>query len=328
MTRMALKIGIVGTGWFAGKHADILAATEDVEIVGIVGSSKNKGDVFGIRYGDAPGYESVTHMADAQPLDAVYICVPPMAHGEIERELIGRGIPFLVEKPLGTDAEVPQDILGFMRLKSPELITSVGYHFRYQNNVERLREALHPGRIGIATGLWMGDMPQAEWWRRQEKSGGQFIEQTTHIVDLLRYLAGEVEEVSATYASRFPEEEWERTNVHDIGTVTLKMKSGAVANISNTCVLPPGVGKVGLSFYAREGLWEWTPGHLKETLVHAENVYAEESDPYVRQTEAFLHALRTGDRSRILSDYADACKTQAVTFAALQSALSGRIVRL
>lgn len=324
---MTLKIGIVGTGWFAGKHADILAAAEGVEIAGIVGSSKNKGDVFGIRY-DAPGYESVSELADHQALDAVYICVPPMAHGEIERELIERGIPFLVEKPLGTDAEVPQDILGFMRLKSPELITSVGYHFRYQDNVDRLREALHPGRIGIATGMWMGDMPQAEWWRRQEKSGGQFIEQTTHIVDLLRYCAGEVDEVRAVYASRFPEEEWERTNVHDIGTVTLKMKSGAVANISNTCVLPAGVGRAGLSFYAREGLWEWSPGELKETRADGETRHAEESNPYVRQTEAFLYALRTGDSSRIRSDYADACKTQEVTFAALQSALSGRSMKL
>lgn len=327
MKDMTLRIGIVGTGWFAGKHADLLAATEDVEIAGIVGSSKNKGDVFGIRY-DAPGYESVSDMADEQVLDAVYICVPPMAHGEIERELIGRGIPFLVEKPLGTDAELPQDVLGFMRLKSPDLITSVGYHFRYQDNVERLREALHPGRIGIATGMWMGDMPQAEWWRRQEKSGGQFIEQTTHIVDLLRHLAGEVEEVHAVYASRFPEEEWEQTNVHDIGTVTLKLKTGAVANISNTCVLPPGVGKAGLSFYTREGLWEWTSGHLKVTKVNEESVFAEESDPYEKQTKAFLHALRTGDTSGILSDYADACKTQEVTFAALQSALSGRSIKL
>ncbi|WP_018978632.1 Gfo/Idh/MocA family protein [Saccharibacillus kuerlensis] len=324
---MTLKIGIVGTGWFAGKHADILAKTDGVEIAGVVGSSKNKGEVFGIRY-DAPGYESVFQMADSQKLDGVYICVPPMAHGEIERELIERGIPFLVEKPLGTDAELPQDILGFIRLKSPELITSVGYHFRYQDNVARLQEVLQPGRIGMATGQWMGDMPQAKWWRRQEQSGGQFIEQTTHIVDLLRYCAGEVEEVHAVYASRFPEEEWERTNVHDIGTVTLKMKSGAVANISNTCVLPPGVGKAGLSFYTREGLWEWTPSELKEVGVDGERVLAEKSDPYVRQTEAFLHALRTGDVSGIRSDYEDACKTQEVTFTALQSALSGRSIKL
>ncbi|MCQ4088551.1 Gfo/Idh/MocA family oxidoreductase [Saccharibacillus sp. JS10] len=324
---MTLRIGIVGTGGFARKHADLLAATDDVEIVGIVGSSKNKGDVFAIQY-DSLGYESVSAMADAQVLDAVYICVPPMAHGEIERELIERGIPFLVEKPLGTDAEVPQDILGFMRLKSPDMITSVGYHFRYQDNVERLREDLHPGRIGIATGMWMGDMPEVSWWRKQEQSGGQFIEQTTHIVDLLRHVAGEVDEVHAVYASRFPEEEWENTNVHDIGTVTLKMKTGAVATISNTCVLPSGVGKAGLSFYTREGLWEWTTGHLKVTKINEENVFAEESNPYFRQTKAFLHALRTGDRSGILSDYADACKTQEVTFAALQSALSGRSIKL
>ncbi|MDO3411011.1 Gfo/Idh/MocA family oxidoreductase [Saccharibacillus sp. CPCC 101409] len=325
---MALRIGIVGTGWFAGKHAEILAGTEDVEIAGIVGSSKNKGDVFGIRY-DAPGYESVAEMAEAGPLDAVYICVPPMAHGEIERELIERGIPFLVEKPLGADAELPQDLLGFLRLKAPDLVTSVGYHFRYQDNVRKLKEALHPGRIGMATGLWMGDMPQAGWWRRQESSGGQFIEQTTHIVDLLRYCAGEVEEVQAVYASRFPDEEWENTNVHDIGTVTLKLKSGAVANISNTCVLPPGAGKVGLSFYAREGLWEWTPGHLTSILAEGERRTVEETgNPYERETEAFLHAVRTGDKSGIRSDYADACKTQEVTFAALQSALTGRSIKL
>ena len=55
--------------------------------------------------------------------------------------------------------------------------------------------------IGMALGRWMGGMPGVAWWRRQEGSGGQFVEQTTHIVDLLRYCAGEVTEVYAAAAS-------------------------------------------------------------------------------------------------------------------------------
>jgi len=46
----------------------------------------------------AKGYGQFIEMLTSERLDAVYICVHPMAHGEIEKELIDRKIPFLVEK--------------------------------------------------------------------------------------------------------------------------------------------------------------------------------------------------------------------------------------
>jgi myo-inositol 2-dehydrogenase / D-chiro-inositol 1-dehydrogenase len=46
------------------------------------------------------------------------------------------------------------------------------------------------------------------------------------------------------------------------------------------------------------------------------------------ETEAFLHAVRTGDRSRILSDYEDGYKTLKVTCAAYESAKRGLPVKL
>jgi myo-inositol 2-dehydrogenase/D-chiro-inositol 1-dehydrogenase len=98
---MTLHIGMVGTGSFALKHCRLLQGMDGVEVTAICGSSQEKADALAKQFTNAKGYASIHHMVDSQRLDAVYICVPPFAHGEIELVLAQRGIPFLVEKPLG-----------------------------------------------------------------------------------------------------------------------------------------------------------------------------------------------------------------------------------
>ncbi|WP_110930866.1 Gfo/Idh/MocA family protein [Paenibacillus bouchesdurhonensis] len=323
---MTLNIGIVGTGWFSKVHGDILAETEGVRVAATCGTSMEKANSLASRYPGAKGFDSLTAMLDSERLDAVYLCVPPMAHEGMETELIARGIPFLVEKPLGVDWDGPNKILEQLRRKP--VITSVGYHFRYKQSALHLKELLEGQTIGMALGAWMGSMPGVGWWRRQEGSGGQFIEQTTHLVDLLRYVAGEVEEVYAAYGNRIVHEQHEGVTVPDIGTVTLKLSSGAIANISNTCVLPGAVGEVGLSFYTEQGILAWDPDKFEIKNNGVSTSYSSTDNPYVAETLAFLHAVRTGDASRIRSDYADAVRTQAVTCAALESSLTGQSVRI
>ncbi|WP_025691647.1 Gfo/Idh/MocA family protein [Paenibacillus zanthoxyli] len=314
---MTLNIGMVGTGGFAKMHAGLLAGMQEVKLAAVCGTGKDKAEEVARQYA-AKGYGDLADMLDAHRLDAVYICVPPGEHGAIERTLIRRGIPFFVEKPLGTSTEIPASLL--QDIEESGLLTSVGYHFRYQDNVKRLQELLKGDKIGMVVGQWMGSMPEAAWWRDQKRSGGQFIEQTTHIVDLLRYLAGDVTEVYAMFGSRVMHEERSGVSVADVGTVSLKLASGIVASISNTCVLPGEVGKVGLSFYNDRGLFDWNPQRLLEVRDGNSTEYASSGNPYVSESEAFLHAVRTGDRSGILSDYADAYKTLKVTCAALESA--------
>lgn len=323
---MSLNIGIIGTGWFSKVHGDILAGIEDVQVAAICGTSIEKAQTMASAYPGAKSYAVLAEMLDAQKLDAVYICVPPMSHGEIELELISRGIPFFVEKPLGMNLDIPVEILD--QLSQKPLINSVGYHFRYKESIQLLRELLQGRTIGMALGTWMGDMPGVAWWRRQEGSGGQFIEQTTHVVDLLRYTAGEVTEVYAAYGNRVIQNKHENVNVPDVGTVTLKLKSGAVANISNTCILPGGVGNSGLSLYTDGGILDWNQDRLEVIEAGVRTAFTSGNNPYASETEAFIHALRTGDTSRILSDYADAVKTQRVTCAALESALTGNPVKI
>jgi myo-inositol 2-dehydrogenase/D-chiro-inositol 1-dehydrogenase len=99
------------------------------------------------------------------------------------------------------------------QVTAKKLITSVGYHFRYMDSTATALRCLQERKIGMALGYWMGNMPMISWWRKQEASGGQFIEQTSHIVDLLRYTLGEVEEVYAVYGNRVMHEKAEGVTV-------------------------------------------------------------------------------------------------------------------
>ena len=72
-----------------------------------------------------------------ESLDAVYICIPPFAHGDVEAAVIAAGLPFFVEKPLSLDIAAAEAIAREVQQRG--LITAVGYHWRYLDTVEEAR---------------------------------------------------------------------------------------------------------------------------------------------------------------------------------------------
>lgn len=322
---MAVKLGFIGTGGIANHHLKNLVQMDGVEMASFYDVDLQRAQKAASAHAGAKAYDSIDEMLDAGGLDGVYVCVPPLAHGDAEFKLIERNLPFLVEKPLGIDRGVPAEIA--RKVSGGKLITSVGYHWRYDQSAALAKEELASRKAGMALGYWMGGMPMVPWWRVQSGSGGQFVEQTTHIVDLLRYLCGEVREVYAAYGLQVMDKQVPGTDVADVGTVTLKLENGMVATISNTCLLPVG-HHVGLDIYTDKGVLELRSGGLRELTAEGERLRKNKTNPYFVEDEAFVYALRTGDTSRILSDYADALRTHEVTMAANESAVSGQPVTL
>ncbi|WP_078549393.1 Gfo/Idh/MocA family protein [Litchfieldia alkalitelluris] len=323
---MLLKLGIIGTGYFSKIHSDILSTFKDLEIKAILGTSQEKADTFARLFSQAKGYSSLVQMLDSENLDAVYICTPPMSHGPIELELIKRGIPFFVEKPLATNLKIPTKILS--ELKKSPVMTSVGYHFRYKKSVQQLKTILSDQKVGMVMGQWSGEMPMVPWWRKQEQSGGQFIEQTTHLVDLLRYVCGDVDEVFGFYGNRVMQDKVDSVTVPDVGSVTMKLSTGVVATISNTCILPSGVHRTGLSFYTDKGIVDYTPDLLTVNYPGEVLQYKDSENAYIIENQIFINAVRSQDSSGILSSYEDAYKTQEVTCGALESVDKGVTIKL
>ncbi|UOQ50002.1 Gfo/Idh/MocA family oxidoreductase [Gracilibacillus caseinilyticus] len=319
-----LRIGFIGTGGFTNHHVQVLQGIENVEVAGFVGSSLEKAEQFAAQYTGAVGYSQLETMLEQEQLDAVYICVPPMAHKNYEALLIDYGIPFLVEKPLGIDVQQVRKVKE--KVEQHQHLTAVGYHLRYSDTIARVQELLKNAETAMAAGKWMGSMPGVYWWRNQEQSGGQFNEQTTHITDLIRYLFGEVKAVYAQETNQCTNKKDPTVTVADVGLFTLTMESGMLVQIMNTSALPNGTGDVGIEIYTDQGIIDWKLGHVNWKFPGKQERYDQLQNPYKRETEAFLHAVATGDRSKILSTYEDSWYTFKVTAAAEKSLEEKRVV--
>ncbi len=227
---MALRIGFIGSGGIAQAHLKSLEKLPDVQPAAFCDADESKARESAERYG-ATAHAGFEQMLDAGPLDAVYICVPPFAHGEPEVACISRWIPFLVEKPLGVDMGTVTDILG--RLRRSGLVNAVGYMNRYRNSLQRGRQILRGGKVSSVEAHWVGGTPGVPWWSRRDQSGGQLVEQTTHLVDAIAYLVGRVTEVYAVGATDTRDSAPDGYDVDDASSLTLRFANGAVGSINS-----------------------------------------------------------------------------------------------
>jgi len=111
-------------------------------------------------------------------------------------------------------------------------------------------------------------------------------------------------------------------DVHDSSTVSMRMKNGACATISSSCVCNHG-GGVSLKIVTPEAAFDITGGRLSVQEGGKNTEYLPRVNMYEEEDKVFIDAVRTGRRTKIKSTYADAVKTFLVTIAANESIQSG-----
>ena len=320
-----MKLLVIGSGGFAQKHASLFSEIDDVTVCAFCSRTAAHAKAAAARLAATTGHEVASYTDLREALDrelpqAAVVVVTPYGHGEIERELISRRVPFLVEKPIGIDTETPAEIARLV--EESGLVTSVGFHMRYLDIAETLRTMLTATSPVLANGYWMGTLPPPAWWRHRAESGGQFVEQTVHMIDLLRYLLGEVESVSAMTSQQVLHELHADADVPDAGAAVLRMESGMTATLINSCVGPQGL-RVGLEIVTPPALFEFAPNRLTVRRGLESTETQPGVDPYRVQDTAFIEAIRTGDAGGIRSPYSDALRTHAVSMAIVESAERG-----
>jgi len=311
----ATRVGIIGAGWIAGVHLRVLSGFDDVQVVGI--ASRNP-DSAG-RLAESAGarvYPDYRSMLDAAALDAVFVCLPPYAAVEPALAVVDRGIALFAEKPLGLDEEWPARIAKAIHGKG--VVSCVGYQWRYLEVVDRARELLESHPPQLVVGSWLGETPGAEWWIRKDRSGGQIVEQATHIFDLARYLAGEMEPTAAA-GRRVPRPAYPDSDILDVTETSVRFASGAIGSFSTTSLLA-GPHRVELDMVS-DGLaltLEVLNARLVVRLGTETTTLAPPSEfdtPYELQNRAFIDAVQ-GKPNRIRSSYDDALLTHHLTLSA------------
>ena len=316
------RIGFIGAGFIGGRHVGNLAGFDDVRIVAVADLQFDRAREAAARCG-ARAYADYRQLLDREDLDAVYLCVPPFAHGALEAAVVERDLPFFVEKPLAVDLETAETIARAVEARG--LITATGYHWRYLDTVERAQELLSKNPARLALGYWLDFTPPPEWWTREARSGGQLVEQTTHIFDLARLLVGEVTRVYAAGA-RTERPAFPQADIADVSVATLRFASGALGTIASTCLLH-WPHRIGLHLFGEGLAIELSEFELIVDVGQGRPVQAAQGDPFVREDRDFVDAVQ-GKPNRIRAPYAEALRTHRLVMAAARSAREGRFLRI
>jgi predicted dehydrogenase len=320
-------VGFVGCGGMAGGHIENWARMreqgEDVALTAFCDVDASRAERYATRF-EGRAYTDFRPMLEREELEALYVVVPPHAHTGAEILGAQKGCAIFVEKPIANSLDTAKAISA--AIDKAGVVNSVGYHMRYQESTDHGREALKGKTVGMLIGYWMGGMPGVPWWRRLEESGGQFVEQTTHIFDLARYFAGDVTEVYANATVRALQDV-ENFNVTDVGAANLKFESGAIGTIHNTCLLKNMGWNTGLVVFTPDLIVELLGG-CKLIEPGRRTEISSRNNPYQTEDKIFLDAIRTGDRSAIRSTYADGLKSLAVSLAVNESYQTGQPVKV
>jgi predicted dehydrogenase len=309
-----VRIGMVGAGAVAARHLRTLLAMDDVEVAGVADPALERARELAGEAGAAT-YPNHMELLAAERLDALYICVPPFAHGPPELAAIEAGLPFFVEKPVAIDQETAAGIAA--ALAGRPLVTCTGYHWRWLDIFDRAAGLLAERPARLVQCAWLDKVPPPPWWLRRDGSGGQTIEQTTHVLDTARGLAGDVVEVHGFGARGLP-----AADIHEVSVASLRFASGALGTVASTCLLPR-LHRAGVQVVADGLSLELSETELVVDSDGRRSTWKAAADARPQPDRDFVAAVRGGpDRIRV--PWPEAYRTHLLACAITRSADEGR----
>ena len=316
-----MNIGFIGTGGIAGNYLSSLDRIENVKVAAVCDILAEKAEAVAKPRG-ANSYTKHSEMLEKEELDVVFICIPPGTHTTQVADASAAAKALFIAKPVALDLDVA--INARDAIAKNGVINQVGYMARYSDITKKAQELIGDRELDMGFGRFMCRMgPGHPWWGKYKMSGGQMLEQSTHVFDLIRYFLGDVEEVQA-----FGKKDIYFGDFEECTTCNMKFKSGAVGNVTSTCVARATAGfateLVGNDIYLKLTHDTKLQGNIEGNAID----YDGEESGYYRQVEQFIKAVQAGDQDSIKTDYADAVKSAAVTLAANKSMATGKVEKV
>ena len=339
--------GIVGCGMVADFHAKAIAAMKGGHLACVYSRNRKNAERVAKAHGCA-AYTDYTQFLAHSGLDVVTIATPSGAHLEPTQKAARAGKHVVCEKPL----EVTLERIDKMRrvCEQHNVMLAGIFQRRFYEAVGVFKKAVDSGRLGKIT---LADA-YIKWYRTQQyydsgywrgtwklDGGGAMMNQSIHTIDLLYYLAGNVDWVCA-FADRAIHK---RIEAEDNAVAILKFKNGAMGVIegSTACYSPGGhpaevhmCGSEGSIFLRddRFSVWEFKKGRSNDKKIR-QRLGAEPGGPgagaadpaaisYVEHKKNFedvARALKKGTAP--LVDGAEGRKAVEIILAVYRSALAG-----
>lgn len=225
------RVALVGCGAISGNHvAAILAAGQTVAALCDVEEEKARALAAATGLLNVPIFTDFETMLESARPDVLHICTPHDLHAPMTLAALKRGIHVLCEKPLAITEEQLCTVLAAER--ESRALLAVCHQNRYEPNMRRLKALAEqdPPVGGYANVVWKRDARYyaSGAWRGTlaHEGGGVLINQALHTLDLMQWVCGMPDRVTAHLFNDFHRGV---TEVEDVAACTFESPDGANA---------------------------------------------------------------------------------------------------
>jgi len=228
-----LKIGVIGTGSMGKNHARVCSELNEIDLIGIADINKETAKKTAERVGTVAYYD----YKELLPLvDAAIIATPSITHYDIALDFLNNSKHVLIEKPICDNINKAIELI---KKAEDNLVLAVGHIERHNPAVKFVKETLDNGKLGeliTVASKRVSNLPG------RIRDVGVIFDFGVHDIDVMRYLAGEVESVYAR-AGRFNKS----LEYEDHANIFLNFENGICGVIEVNWLTPTKIRKLFLT---------------------------------------------------------------------------------
>ena len=231
----AVRCALIGIGMMGSEHAAILAASPGADLV--VGCDLDPDAAARLPSGTR-FTTSLSDALDTPGLEAAFVATPPAHHATAVAAATARGLAVFCEKPIAGSLADADAIVGLAERAPGTAPIVIGHVMRFDPRYCAIQTAVTEGRLGrLAQLSFLSDAPA---WQGRILAGRVTlaVEMAIHGLDLLRWLAGDIERVYAELGCTGAAGD----GLPDALSVTLRFRSGAVGSLDTNWALATETG--------------------------------------------------------------------------------------
>jgi predicted dehydrogenase len=329
-----IKVGIVGLGRWAKVLMRSAALSQHIKVVAGYGRTAEKRAIFEREFGVPTVADLETLLADPEVRGCI-LTVPNEQHLPLAERVAKAGKHVYTEKPIATTLEDGLRIAALERRYGVRVL--VGHSARLMWGIREIRRRIDAGELGrvaffeanFSNERALELTPQTWRWYKDRAPGGPLSQLAIHHFDVLRYLGGDVVEVSSMASRLSPV----GAEVEDQSMTLLRFADGKIGYVGS-CWTSPGIfalrvfGSQGLMHFEIDfGTWD-TPEKLhrsatlhiqrgKDGYAKREVLTVAPSDMFVTELDMFADMIEGGSAPELGADNAN--QAVAIVYAALRS---------
>lgn len=224
---MTLKTAVIGVGSMGRNHARIYWELQNSKLVGVADFDKNAADGIANKY-NTKAYYDFEELLDRERPDVVTLSVPTIFHHDIALNIINRGIPLLIEKPIAFTVKESNEIVEAANKNNVKLM--VGHIERFNPAINALKKFIEDGKLGR---IFQMDAHRQGPFPARIADVGVVIDLAVHDLDIMRYVSQN--EIIRLYAET---EKHINSKHEDLLTGLVRLTDGIVGTLTINWLTP------------------------------------------------------------------------------------------